>query len=353
MVSENYVDIFSKLGEHFSFAANPPGSIENQYDSPTAILAGEIRDAHRYNPWFTPAFSRQAFSAWGKALREDDLRKWLGKYDSRIFRHHDPGNVALIMAGNIPAVGLHDMLCCIASGHNLLIRLSSDDNRLIPAILQILFDIEPSLESRIKICEGPLKDFDAIIATGSNNSSRYFEYYFGKYPHIIRKNRNGVAVITGNETSEELGLLADDVFMYFGLGCRNVSGVYLPEGYSLQNLWPHFQHYSFVQDHHKYRNNYDYRKTVMIINNIPHEDNGFLMAVENDALISPVAVLHYSVYHSMDLLNQQLFDIRDQIQCVVSHRDLALPVIPFGQSQHPRLWDYADGVDTMEFLLNI
>ncbi|MFO7613307.1 MAG: acyl-CoA reductase [Bacteroidales bacterium] len=353
MVSEKYVDIFSELGKHFSFAVDLSGFIENQHDSPTAILAGEIRNAHRDNPWFTPDFARHAFSAWGKALREDDLRKWLGSYDNRISRRHDPRNVALIMAGNIPAVGLHDLLCGITSGHNLLIRFSSADNRLIPAVLQILFKIEPSLESRIKTCEGPMKNFDAIIATGSNNSARYFEYYFGKYPHIIRKNRNGLAVITGNETSQELGLLADDVFMYFGMGCRNVSGVYLPEGYSLQNLWPHFQHYSYVQDHNKYRNNYDYQKSVMIINNIPHEDNGFLMAVENPALISPVAVLNYSVYHSLDLLNQQLPDIRDQIQCIVSHRDLALPVVPFGQSQHPRLWDYADGVDTMEFLLNI
>ena len=353
MVYENYVDIFSELGKHLLFAANSPGFIEDQYDSPTAILAGEIRNAHLYNPWFTPSFTRQAFSAWGKALGEDDLRKWLGSYDNLISRRHDPRNVALIMAGNIPAVGLHDLLCGIASGHNLLIRYSSADNRLIPAVLQILYEIEHSLKKRIKICEGPLKNFDAIIATGSNNSARYFEYYFGKYPHIIRKNRNGVAVITGDETGEEFMSLADDVFMYFGLGCRNVSGVYIPEGYSLQNFWPHFQHYSYVQDHHKYRNNYDYQKSVMIINIIPHEDNGFLLAVENDALISPVSVLHYSVYHSMDLLNQKLFDNRDQIQCIVSHRDLALPVVPFGQSQHPRLWDYADGVDTMEFLLNI
>ncbi|MBW6460308.1 MAG: acyl-CoA reductase [Bacteroidales bacterium] len=322
-------------------------------NSPVAMLAREIREAHLHNPWFIPSFTHRAFSVWELALRKDNLRAWLGEYDKQVSRQRSPRTVALVMAGNIPAVGMHDLLCCIASGHNLLIRLSSEDDRLIPAILRILYEIEPSLENRVKICEGPLKDFDAIIATGSNNSARYFEYYFRKYPHIIRKNRNGVAVINGSETGEELKLLADDIFTYFGLGCRSVSKVYLPEGFSMPNIWPHLKHFSFVQDHHKYRNNYDYQKTVMIINNIPHEDNGFLMARENNALISPVSVLHYEYYYSIDFLNRELQAISDQIQCVVSNIALDTTVIPFGQSQFPALWDYADGEDTMEFLLNI
>lgn len=351
MNPERYISILSRLGHEFAFAVER-SQLEVYETGPGCHLAREISEAHQYNHWFIPEFIRFSFSAWAEALKEDKVRSWIGRYKWNSSRRKHDQTVALIMAGNIPAAGLHDLLCCIASGCNMLIKLSSSDDRLIPAIVDILTGIAPELKKKISFAEGPMRNFDAVIATGSNNTSRYFDYYFGKYPHIIRKNRNGAAVITGNEKPAELRGLAVDIFTYFGLGCRSVSMLYIPMDYDLQTLFPHFLDYAFIQDHNKYRNNYDYQKSVMIINNIPHKDNGLVLAVENDSLLSPVSVIHYAYYRSFDLLNQQLVSMRDQIQCIVSHIGLDIPVFGFGRSQFPALWDYADEIDTMEFLLN-
>lgn len=353
MSIEQIIHDYSTLGTLLSNASqpdvHPPGS-EHSRDS---LLRFEIENSYYYNPWFTPSFIRFACAAWAEALQAVKISEWIKTYLPKNKKDKTPASVGIIMAGNIPMVGLHDLLCVIASGHHAMIRLSSADDHLIPAVLNILTGIDAGLKNCFTLVQGPLKNFNAIIATGNNNSSRYFEYYFGRYPHIIRKNRNGIAVITGHESKEEMKRLATDIFMYFGLGCRNISKIYLPDGFGIEEIMPFFEDYAFLADHNKYRNNYDYHKSIFLINRINHRDNGFLLAREESSLMSPISVLHTETYQSIDLLHNQLFHLRDQIQCIVSsHKDLK-NAIPPGRSQFPELWDYADGVDTMEFLMNL
>jgi len=258
-----------------------------------------------------------------------------------------------VMAGNIPLVGFHDFLCVLASGNKLIARLSSDDNKILPAIASVITSLDPGLIDHISFTEEILKDFDAVIATGSNNTARYFEYYFGKYPHIIRKNRNSLAVLNGNEDEDTLEKLADDIMLYFGLGCRNISKIYVPRGYNFDRLFDALLKYSFAADHNKFRNNYEYQKSIMIINSIPHADNGFLLLKESASVISPLAILHYEYYQDTVTLNDHLSFLQNDIQCIISDDDHIKGRIPIGAGQHPDLWDYADGVDTMRFLLKI
>jgi hypothetical protein len=345
------VSNLSRLGRDFYTASLGPGKAEEAMESD--ILSVSVDKAYMHNPWFIPGFVRYSFSAWAEALQESKVRHWITKYGHHKGKSKKPLTVGLIMAGNIPLVGLHDLLCVYASGHNALIRLSSTDNILIPAVLGLLGAIDPGIKDRFRIVDSPLKNFDAVIATGSNNASRYFDYYFGKYPSIIRKNRNGIAVLTGNESDNELSSLADDIFMYYGLGCRSVSKIYLPEGYKVEKLFPYFSGYGFLANLHKYRNNYDYQKSILLINQVRHLDNGFLLVKQDASLISPVSVLNTEVYQSVGSLKAGLDLLKDQVQCTVSDCGDLDNVIPFGKSQFPEAWDYADGVDTLEFLLNL
>jgi hypothetical protein len=345
------VSNLSRLGEFFNTASLNQGQADASIES--EILARAMDNAYMHNPWFIPDFVRYSFSAWAEALQENKVRQWITNYTHYTGNSKKPLTVGLIMAGNIPMVGLHDLLCVYASGHNALIRLSASDNILVPAVLEVLGAMDPEIKDRFRIVDGPLKNFDAVIATGSNNASRYFDYYFGKYPSIIRKNRNGIAVLTGNESDAELTALADDIFMYYGLGCRSVSKVYIPEGYQVEKLFPYFSKYEFLSDLHKYRNNYDYQKSILLINMVHHLDNGFLLVKPDASLITPVAVLNTEVYGSVGSLKTGLDFLKDQVQCTVSGiRELDYAV-PFGKSQFPEAWDYADGVDTMDFLLNL
>lgn len=353
MLFEQIIHDFSALGNEFLNASRqelPPPLVE---PSKGSSLRFERENSCYYNPWFIPSFIRFAYAAWADALQEDKIAKWISKYTQRTESNRAPISVAIIMAGNIPMVGLHDLICVLASGHHALIRLSSSDDHLIPAVLETLTGINAGLKDHFTLVHGPLKNFDAVIATGNNNSSRYFDYYFGKYPHIIRKNRNSVAVISGHETDEEMKKLATDIFMYFGLGCRNVSKLYLPAGLGIEEILPYFEDYAFLADHNKYRNNYDYHKSIFLINRIEHRDNGFLLAREETSPLSPISVIHTETYHSIDLLNQHIFQLRNQIQCVVScNKEIDCAIAP-GLSQLPELCDYADDTDTMDFLLNL
>jgi hypothetical protein len=347
------ISSLSALGKEFHKASLEKSPGENEVQAEGSVLEQAIESGYLHNPWFIPAFIRNSFSAWADALEEKKVREWIMKYRHIPGQIQKPLTIGLIMAGNIPMVGLHDLLCVYASGHHAIIRLSSNDNVLIPAMLEVLAASDPGIKDRLRIVEGPLKNFDAVIATGSNNASRYFEYYFSKYPYIIRKNRNGAAVITGSETEEDLQKLADDIFMYYGLGCRSVSKVYIPEGYMTERLFPHFSKYEFLSDLHKYRNNYDYQKSILLINRVHHLDNGFLLVKPDTSLVSPVSVLNTGIYESFDSLKAELDLYKDQIQCVVSGSKELENTVPYGKSQFPELWDYADGVDTMEFLLNL
>ncbi|HOI33367.1 MAG TPA: acyl-CoA reductase, partial [Bacteroidales bacterium] len=261
--------------------------------------------------------------------------------------------VAVIMAGNVPLVGFLDFVHVLLCGHRFIGKLSHQDRFLLPAIAKMLLDIEPRFEPLIRFTEAKLDDFDAVIATGSDNSSRYFDYYFRKYPHIIRRNRHGVAIIKGNESDESLHQLGLDIFSYFGLGCRNVSTLFVPKEYSFDRLLQSFEAYSFVADHSKYFNNYEYYKSIFLINGEHHFDNGFVLIKAADDFGSPVAVLHYQFYDNLSNLDELITLNLDKIQCVVSENAWYSNSYPFGKAQFPGLTDYADGLDTIRFLLGL
>lgn len=310
------------------------------------------------NPWFTRENILTALGALGEALTERNLEKWMASYHIKI-KSSKKKKIGVVNAGNIPAVGFHDFLCVLMSGNIYHGKNSSDDIYLLPHIASLLKKTEPSFEDRIFFTE-KISSPAAVIATGSNNSARYFEYYFGKYPHIIRKNRNGIAVLSGNENIGELSGLADDVFQYFGLGCRNVSKLFLPDGYDLNRLFAAFEKYSNVAQHNRYMNNYTYQRAVMLMNKEKFLENGFVILKEDSSLQSPVAVLHYEYYKDAKDVFEKLPSIESEIQCIACSDGIKkkftsekLSPVPLGQTQKPMLWDYADGVDTMEFLLGM
>ncbi len=294
------------------------------------------------NGWFTPEQTRFCLQQWASAFTEENLSTWIEKYTVAEKRK----KIGLVLAGNIPLVGLHDVLCVLLSGHSAHIKLSSQDPTLLPFLLNKLIEIAPEFGQQIIFTER-LKDIDAVIATGSNNSARYFDYYFGKYPHIIRKNRNSVALLTGNESAEELSALGEDIFRYYGLGCRNVSKLYVPRNYDFVPFFEAIESYKTVLDNHKYNNNYDYNRTLLLLNNTTHLDNRFLMVVENEALASPMATLHFEYYDFISEAEAKIAAAQNNIQCTVG---LLPTYIPFGKTQQPALTDYADGIDTLHFL---
>ncbi len=329
------ISIFSTLG--------------SQLTQPDEQLLAIINDEKQYNAWFTPESVLGAVKAIGSMLKSDDLMSWLNRYE--LPQKEESKRIGLILAGNIPLVGFHDVLSVLVTGNFALIKSSSQDARLIKYVLQMLVDIEPTLKNNYSIVDR-LEKFDAVIATGSNNTSRYFEYYFGKVPNIIRKNRSSVALLTGEETKEQLFKLGYDIFDYYGLGCRNVSKVLVPKGYIFNFFFESIEEYNLIINHHKYNNNYDYNKSIYLVNSDKHFDNGFLLLKEDKKLTSPLAVLYYEYYDDLQSAQTLLQQESDNIQCIVTSvpLDIKNQVVSFGMSQQPALWDYADGVDTMAFL---
>ncbi|EAZ79986.1 acyl-CoA reductase [Algoriphagus machipongonensis] len=303
--------------------------------------------AQNGNSWFTEESIASAFSGIVNFLHEDKLDQWLSKY--KIDEPADPKSVGIMMAGNIPMVGFHDLMTVLISGNKACVKLSSSDTILMNWLIQELIKIEPSFEELISV-EEMLKGKDAYIATGSDNSARYFNYYFGKYPSVIRQNRTSVAVLSGEESKEELEALGKDIFKYFGLGCRNVSKVFIQSEEQLQNLLPALEVYSPISNHHKYHNNYEYNKSIYLVNGDKHLDNGFLLVKESEELVSPISVLYFETYQSKEALSKKMDGIQSKIQCVVANPDYWEGAIPFGNAQEPEPWDYADQVDTLEFL---
>ena len=346
------IEVFAGLGKVLSLAA-----AEQSFEP----LRAEGLDADSFsesfnrtkdvNAWFTDESIFKMLYSLGVSLNREDIERWAGMYE--IAPDLQQKTVAVVMAGNIPAVGFHDFLSVLMSGHKVLAKLSSDDPYLIPAIADVLIEMEPAFAGMIDFTEDTISGFDAVIATGSNNTARYFDYYFGRYPHIIRKNRNALAVLSGNETKDELRALGDDIFMYYGLGCRNVSKFLVPRDFDFKDFFEAIQDFSMVLDHHKYNNNYDYNKSIFLVNGDPHFDNGFLLLKEGAGMTSPVSVLHYERYDSLEQVDAIIKDESDNIQCVITTDKRLTGSIPPGTGQYPKLWDYADGVDTMEFLLSI
>jgi Acyl-CoA reductase (LuxC). len=306
--------------------------------------------AEHENGWFTQENILYSLREWGQLLNQENIESWLSHYNLNLV--DTPKTIGIIMAGNIPLVGFHDFLCVILSGHRVLAKLSSNDKRLLPHLVKFLVGQDPSLQERIAFVDGKMEGFEAVIATGSNNTGRYFEYYFGQKPHIIRKNRNSVAILTGKETHEELVALGEDIFRYYGLGCRNVSKIYIPQGYDFEPFFKAMYNYGDIIHQHKYANNYDYNKAVYLMSDFKILDNEFLVLKEESSLSSPISILFYSYYGSEENLQKELERLNDQIQCVVSNQNKAGHV-GFGQTQKPQFDDYADGIDTMEFLLQL
>lgn len=297
------------------------------------------------NPWFIPAFIDMAVKNIVTAfLQEEKLQKWAAHY------HLDDNiggrNIGLVMAGNIPLVGFHDFLCVFISGHRQTIKLSSKDDVLLKHLVQKLNDWETATQEYIGFAD-LLKGCDAYIATGSNNSARYFEQYFSKYPHIIRHNRTAVAILTGAETTAQLNSLSDDIHLFFGLGCRNVTKLFVPEGYDFIPLLKSFDRYLYFADHHKYKNNYDYQLSIALLNNVYYMTNGSTLLIENEPVFSAISQLNYNFYTDAKKLADELSG-NESIQCIVQQEG-----IEFGQAQNPGIMDYADGVDTMQFLLSL
>jgi hypothetical protein len=332
MILSQRIDLLSTLGAYML-------SNDKEWEEAKA-------KASRENSWFIPEFiGRAADSIARSFLQKDILQNWVSAYKIPAANPH-PKKVGIVMAGNIPLVGFHDLLCVFISGHVALIKPSSKDDTLIRHLVKKMLDLDPGAAEMIQFAER-LKNCDAYIATGSNNSAGYFEYYFKKYPHIIRRNRTSVAILTGKESRGELEKLADDVYLYFGLGCRNVSKIFVPAGYDFIPLLRAFDKYNYLADHSKYMNNYDYNLAIQILNKKFYMSNASLLLVEDASPFSPISRLNYEYYDDLGQLNERL-EKDAGIQCTMGNGHIA-----FGQSQSPGLEDYADGIDTLTFLTNL
>lgn len=352
MTLEQRIAAFSQLGEFLSQFS--PSGLEINQELPLNELFLEpfkiqIKRAYEENGWFTRGNVFSSFYEWSKVLNYNLLNQWTLNYNLNI---ESPKMIGVIMAGNIPLVGFHDFLSVLVSGHSILIKQSSADAFFLPLIARFLEHAEPEFKGKIQFSAERLSGFDAVIATGSNNTARHFEYYFGDVPNIIRKSRNSVAVLTGEETPEELELLGEDIFRYFGLGCRSVSKLFVPKGYDFDLLFGAIYPFKELIDYEKYRNNYDYNKAVYLMSQFKLLENGFVMLKEDHSYASPIATIFYEYYDDPEALKSKLKEDRDFIQCVVA-RELDKNKVNFGQTQKPQLWEYADGVDTLKFLASL
>lgn len=303
--------------------------------------------ARAANGWFTKSEISNAIAGIAKMLQKDQLEEWLSNYD---LENDTPKKVGIVMAGNIPFVGFHDLLSVLMAGHHAEAKLSSQDQVLMNYLINNIKEIEPGFNISLP---DKLKNSDAIIATGSDNSARYFEYYFKGKPNIIRKNRTSIAILTGEESAEEIRLLARDIFSYYGLGCRNVSKIYHPADLNLSEILHHFEPFQEVANHNKYRNNYDYNKSILLVNGVDHLDTGFLLLQESKNMVSPISVLYTESYKDQAECLEMINASRDKIQCIACGEKMKSHFqesVNFGETQRPNVWDYADGVDTLAFL---
>lgn len=354
MTLETKKSVFVELGKFLS-QFSESGSVQKSDVLYNDIFFEDfenlIRLSQSHNGWYTPEQVYFSIQSWAEALTKENIDKWLSAYSFDSDQDDKNGKtVALILAGNIPLVGFHDFLSVLITGNKALIKTSSNDQHLLPFLAKYLIAVDENLKDSITFVEGKLENFDAVIATGSNNTSRYFEYYFKDKPSIIRKNRNSAAILTGKETHEDLEALGEDIFRYFGLGCRNVSKLYIPKDYSFDAFFQAMFKYQDVIHYEKYANNYDYNKAVFLMSNFKLLDNGFLTLKEDSSYASPISSVFYEYYENLDELEKRLQEDTEQIQCIVSN-NLTPNSIAFGETQKPQLWDYADNVDTITFLL--
>ncbi|NNK87739.1 MAG: acyl-CoA reductase [Flavobacteriaceae bacterium] len=349
---EQRIAAFSKLGSFMRQfaeikAVRDPGVPSNDlfFDG----MKHQLQLAGENNSWFTRDNLAYAFRSWSELLTKESLQQWFEAYDTGAVNSKQVG---IIMAGNIPLVGFHDFLSVLVSGHEVLVKQATKDRHLLPYLAKYLKQVEPGFESKISFTDERMSGFDAIIATGSNNTARYFEYYFKDVPSIIRHNRNSAAILKGDESQEQLAGLAEDIFRYFGLGCRSVSKLFVPSAYDFKDFFMAVYPWRTVIDFQKYSNNYDYNKAVYLMSEFDILDNGFLMLKEDSSYASPIATVFYERYNSSSELMAKLKFDSQNIQCVVAD-GLSDSEVAFGQTQRPALNDYADGIDTVDFLLKI
>ncbi len=339
METEEHISNFVELGRAF----------KNISTSNNEELRLELAEAK--NRWFTQESINYTFNELANLLTKTNLNSWLSNYD--LSKSTSSKTIGLVLAGNIPLVGFHDIICTILTGHKVLAKLSSKDEILYTIIKELLLKINPCYKELINFTDTSLKNIDAIIATGSDNSSRYFDYYFGKYPNIIRKNRNSVAVIQPHNTAEDFKKLGEDIFRYFGLGCRNVSFLLIPEGFDLGRFFTAIESFDGIINHNKYANNYQYQKTLLAMNNTPFYDNGFCLLTENDSLASAIGTIHFKYYKEESDIKNYIQANKHKIQCIVSKTKHSFNTYSFGMAQKPALNDYADNIDTIDFLLKL
>ncbi len=344
MPIDSRISAIYDLGQFFYFITeNETDKNANlvKFDYLKEDFSAQLKSAAIKNPWFTNENLKFNLEQWGKTLTKENLNNWLSVYSFS----ENPKNVGIIMAGNIPLVGFHDLISVLLSGHNAMIKASSKDDVLMDFVINYLKNTDEDLNKSIQKVER-MQQTDAVIATGSNNTARYFEYYFKEIPHIIRKNRTSVAVLNGNESEEDLKKLSEDIFRYFGLGCRNVTKLYLPEHFNTDLLFEAFYDWNSIINHTKYSNNYDYNRAIYLMEQQGFLDNNFVILKESQELHSPIGVIHYEFYAELDEVKKELKSNEEKIQCVVGN-DFE---VKLGETQKPRLSDYADGIDTMKFL---
>lgn len=353
MKLQQRINAFIELGQFLSQFTNSKVVKKNGVVYNDLFFDGfkhQLKLAQEHNGWFTKDNINFAINSWVNLLNENTINEWLNKYSFN--KEIEIKKVAIIMAGNIPLVGFHDFLSVLISGHSVIVKQSSSDKQLLPYLAKYLEHVNPKFKDTISFTEGRLQDFDAVIATGSNNTSRYFEYYFKGKPSIIRKNRNATAILIGNETKAQLENLSEDIFRYYGLGCRNVSKLFVPKDYDFNLFFEAVYKWHPIINEAKYANNYDYNKAVYLMSEFDLLENGFLMIKEDESYASPIATIFYQYYEHIDALKVKLKTDSNKIQCIVADGVLDTE-IKFGESQIPQLWDYADGVDTIAFLLKI
>ena len=350
MTLSDRIEAFIKLGKVISQVLENGGKHPDLPES-AINLSQLIHTVQDQNPWFTPENVRTALSSIARSLTSKNLNTWTSMYPA-LESIITPKRIGVTMAGNLPLVGFHDFLSVLMTGHYFTGKLSSKDDRLMPALARLLTEIEPDFNQCIDFTDEAFASIDAIIATGSDNSARYFDYYFAGYPNIIRRNRNGIAVLDGLESSRELTALGEDIFCYFGLGCRSISKLYIPENYDFTPLISALQSYNYLADHKKYMNNYTYNRAIYSLRQMTFIDTGFLLFREEDEIASPPGVIFFEYYDKPEALKKRINLLRDKIQCTVSHIK-HIQSIGFGKSQYPDLREYADGIDTIKFLLRL
>jgi hypothetical protein len=341
------IELVSELGQFFKKYLDT--NYDNTNDDKLIAFEKTIQQGKVNNPWFTDQNMKVNLSYWAEKLNKYDLTQWMNNYDTM---NVSSKSVAIIMAGNIPLVGFHDFLSVFLCGHNSIIKLSSNDKHILPFLTNLMISINNELSKKIIYIEGKLQGYDAVIATGSNNTSRYFEYYFKNKKSIIRKNRNSIAVLDGSENEDDLSLLGDDIFTYFGLGCRSISKLYVPENYCFDLFFNSIFKWNDLINSHKYANNYDYNKAIYLMSEYKFFDNGFFMVKEGSELYSPISTINYEFYNDISTLKQKIKADDKDIQCIVSNTEIENK-INFGETQKPSLSQYADNIDVVEFLLTI